>query len=354
MATIRLEIAAENINEVMETFDQIKVYRSTTGIDGTYSEITDALTRIDLVADQIIYDYTDTAGETTYYYRFSYFHSTNLTESAQSDPIAGEGIQGLYCTIQSIRDEGVPVSKITDDDLIDKISLASRVIEKITRQFFDPRTLSINLDGDGTSILRLNHPIIKITSMGIIIKRSPYTETTIPISELVIRNRHLVSGILSPDDRDTPAIEYQSDIDELHLLSAATWANLSGDAYMFPVGRQNIRVDGVFGWTEIGTNDTVGETEQGSQIPVSFGTTPLEIQKLCKLLVMNEIEPMWSGLAARNSRQNINRIKSEKTKTQSYTLDSLASSGTQGAWTGNPEIDSILARYISVEWASAV
>ncbi len=87
---IKLKIEVEELDNVLQTFDQIKVYRSTTGIGGTYTELTALGTRLVLVAGQTGYEYDDQTGEITYYYRVSYFSSGTSQESDQSAPRLGD------------------------------------------------------------------------------------------------------------------------------------------------------------------------------------------------------------------------------------------------------------------------
>lgn len=103
MATvIKLQIQVNKLDNVLTKFDQIKVYRSTTGISGTYSEITTVGTRIALVQGQTVYEYDDTAGEITYWYKTAYFHSGTALESSQSEPQLGD--DPATATIMSVSD----------------------------------------------------------------------------------------------------------------------------------------------------------------------------------------------------------------------------------------------------------
>jgi len=87
---IKLKIQVSKLDNVLTKFDQIKVYRSTTGIAGVYTEHTAVSTRIGLVQGQTTYEYDDVAGEITYYYKTSYFHSGTSLESNQSPPQLGD------------------------------------------------------------------------------------------------------------------------------------------------------------------------------------------------------------------------------------------------------------------------
>lgn len=70
-------------------FDQVKFYRSTDGIDGTYSELTAIAIDVDQAELTTVYD--DTSGISSYYYKVSYYNSVSTLESSLSDPIPGSG-----------------------------------------------------------------------------------------------------------------------------------------------------------------------------------------------------------------------------------------------------------------------
>lgn len=70
-------------------FDQVKFYRSTTGISGSYSVI--ATVDMDVDNAELITAYDDTTGLATYYYKVSYYNSISTLESAQSDAFLGAG-----------------------------------------------------------------------------------------------------------------------------------------------------------------------------------------------------------------------------------------------------------------------
>lgn len=70
-------------------FDQVKFYRSTTGVSGSYSVL--ATVDMDVDNDEKKTYYDDTAGLSSYYYKISLFHSVSLVESSLSDPVKGSG-----------------------------------------------------------------------------------------------------------------------------------------------------------------------------------------------------------------------------------------------------------------------
>lgn len=95
MATIKVKAVVSNLSNVMLVFDQIKVYRSTTGSIGPFIEITGAGTRPALVAGQIVYEFIDLTGDPTYWYQTSYWNSVTSQESRASDAQQGEGTSAL-------------------------------------------------------------------------------------------------------------------------------------------------------------------------------------------------------------------------------------------------------------------
>lgn len=91
MATpIKLKIEVDELDNVLQSFDQIQVHRSTTGIDGTYTEITTAVTRINLQQGKTEYEYDDQNGATTYWYKVRYYNSQTAQVSGLSDPRLGD------------------------------------------------------------------------------------------------------------------------------------------------------------------------------------------------------------------------------------------------------------------------
>ena len=79
-----------NADDRVTVFDynQIKIYRSTTGINGTYSLLGSP---INIQIDHDATPFEDTTSQSTYYYKFSYYNSTSLLESDLSDPISATG-----------------------------------------------------------------------------------------------------------------------------------------------------------------------------------------------------------------------------------------------------------------------
>jgi hypothetical protein len=202
-----------------------------------------------------------------------------------------------YCMLQDLRDEGFGPEAASDTRLVRAIALASRTIERITGRFFEPRRQRIELDGLGSSELLLDEPIIAIERIDI--------GGGSPVSGATIYNRHITQGLMLPDDRQNPRIRLG-----------------------FPCGARNVRVTGLFGYTEPDGSPT--------------GTTPLLIREACKRLVVREI-PLLADTGRREDVRQRYRILQERTREQSYTLDRLAH---PGALTGDPDIDDILVQFM--------
>ena len=208
-----------------------------------------------------------------------------------------DALQPGYCMLQDLRDEGFPSEAVSDARLTRIIALASRTIERITGRFFEPRRQRIELDGRGSNDLLLDEPIIAIEKIEL--------GSSGPVSGATVYNRHITQGLMLPDDRQNPRIRLG-----------------------FPCGARNVRVTGLFGYTEPDGSPT--------------GTTPLLIREACKRLVVREI-PMLADAGRREDARQRYRIVQERTREQSYTLDKLAH---PGALTGDPDIDDILVQFM--------
>lgn len=116
MATIKVKAVVSNLSNVMLIFNQIKVYRSTTGAGGPFVEITAVSTRPALEAGTIVYEYIDLTGNPTYWYQTSYYHSSTGQESRKSDAIQGEGDAALdIVSIDELKTNYLFGLDLTDD-----------------------------------------------------------------------------------------------------------------------------------------------------------------------------------------------------------------------------------------------
>lgn len=124
MAIIKVRWRVAELANVMTQFDTQKIYRSTTGPTGSFSEITDVGTRVDLVASEDEYYFDDTAGSSAYYYAVSYYNTSTTAESSLSDAIKGDTIGGVqYLGISDLENivGSQRVRQYFDDDMDESI-----------------------------------------------------------------------------------------------------------------------------------------------------------------------------------------------------------------------------------------
>lgn len=319
MAVIKIRWHVDELTNVLTLFNKQKVYRSTTGPDGTFTELTNVSTRVSLVAGVTDYLFDDTGGASSYYYRVTYYHSTSLLESAPSVSMRGD-LAG-YVTLADVRNEGYAETLVTDAAISRAAWMATTLIDRVTGQWFEPRRRTFRLDSKGGVDLFLNVPIIAVESIslaGISLARTRDT--------LLIYNRHLTEGLISPDDRNNPRISFATGIGK--------WS---------PAAPQSVLVDGYFGHTELGPDDAVGESGTVEQYPLSMGRTPALIKRAALLLTARL---MW-GMATGRGDEFLarTRVVSESTRDQSYSLQPLSAADAEFGITGDVEVDSILAMF---------
>jgi hypothetical protein len=204
-----------------------------------------------------------------------------------------------YTTLAALRDEGVTVAQADDARLRQLITLASELVESITRQWFDARPTTLRLDGDGTGLLVLPVPIVSVS-------RVLVAGTSLELDRVAVYNRFV------PDDRRNPKLVRRS----------GCW----------PCGEQNIEVEGVFGYVD--------------PAPGAPGVvTPAAIRRATELLVIRELEQLASS--DRDGIRHGYRLLEERTRDQGYKVAPWdASAGAFAGGTGDPEIDALLRRYM--------
>ncbi|HET9621814.1 MAG TPA: hypothetical protein VFP84_10625 [Kofleriaceae bacterium] len=240
--------------------------------------------------------------------------------------VAGSSTQ-VYALVSDVRAEGVMAKDVSDVRIARMIRLASQYVDRITGRFFTPRAMTLTVDGSGRRSQLLGHPIIGIGDVKMFAGLfDDLAELPVIPSFFRVFNRHLTQGLLDPDDRENPRLEFfhESDLLGVHADPAA---DLGLGSLVWLTGVQNVIIDGVFGYTDPDGSPT--------------GRTPELIRHVTKLLVMREL-PAMADFAWREDRRQRWRITSERTRDQSYNLDALRA---QGIFTGDPEIDAILVSF---------
>jgi hypothetical protein len=232
-----------------------------------------------------------------------------------------------YALVSDLRAEGVTEADATDVRLARLLRLASQYVDRMTGRFFEPRALTLTLDGSGGRALLLGHPIIGVrVAKQIVALAAELGELPVTPSFFRVYNRHLTQGLTDPDDRENPRLEFFHASDLLGVQGTPA-ASLGLGSLVWLRGTQSVVVDGLFGYTD----------PDGSAV----GRTPELIRHVTKLLALREI-PTLTDVARREDQQKRWRLVSERTRDQGYSLEPLRA---QGGFTGDPEIDAILVAY---------
>lgn len=203
----------------------------------------------------------------------------------------------MYATVADLRAEGVTEAMAPDARLASLIEEAGSTIDRITGWFFEPRALTLALDGRGNPTIEPPVPSIRLDRLAV-----GDTDLSLSPDDLVVVGAPVNPGFDSP---------------RLTLRGCRS----------FPRGRGNVTAEGLWGYTE---PDSTPE-----------GRTPLEIRRACMLLVLRSLPLLGDDDSSGEARSRW-RLIEERTRDQSYRLDPDSRTA---SFTGDPEIDSILVRY---------
>jgi hypothetical protein len=303
----------------------------------TYAEISHATTRPPLVDAVLRYLYTDATAPVSLLEVPSGLYRAvpvRTSDGLLGTPVAATATRRGYITPDDIWAEGYANPPWTPAKVWRGIDRATATIDSICRQWFEPRYAQFSYDGNDLDQMWLDLPICAI-------HRVEQDAVIVDASDISVYNRHLTRGQLNPDDRNNPRIGYSLD---LPIGYRGRVSRLYADAALFGSGRMNVVLKGVFGFTELGPGDFAAETEEGSQVPVSYGRTPAEIVRAALLLTLTYMLP------ASDQQQAVfnNRITRIKTRDQEIAFSDMAAGGGTDAsfgLTGNLEVDNILMRY---------
>ena len=201
----------------------------------------------------------------------------------------------MYCTPDDIRRECTErqLVNIDDDRLTELCRTASKYVDIMTGQWFEPRLHTVKLDGNGGVTLPLPFFLIRADSV--------YCDG-IELSSYTLYNR-----MYPDDDRNYPRIKRKG-----------PWRR----------GNLNVEVTGLWGYVD----------EDGSG---GYMTPALIKKAVIRLVIMNL--PLLGDVSAQEDKNTRNMIVSETTDGHSYTLDrSIGQLAQQRRVTGDPEIDQII------------
>jgi len=301
------------------------------------AELTTPTTRLPLVENCPRYCWQSPNGTPADSFKVAFAKADGTVYPAEQLEITNKSLRG-YCTIQDVRDEGYANPPLTDAMVQRGIDLATDMIDRITRQWFEPRWCLFSFDGERYPEIHLDVPIILLAKAT---EFKDGTSTVIHLPDLMVYNRHLTRGQTAPDDRANPLLSY----DEAYITPRFRRNGLYDSRFVR--GKKNIRLFGIFGYTELGPGDFVGETADGSQIPLSLGQTPALIKRAATILAIDKAFTLGSGLSSPFS--SASGIKKQQTRDQSVEWfkpgDGGGPSGDSGA-TGIPEVDAILSSFM--------
>lgn len=252
-------------------------------------------------------------------------------------PVDEVALPGMYCTITDLREEGLPnCDEYATKRLLKAIIRSSKFIERVTGRFFEPRYIEQRLNGRGSPYQFFGDPVIAVESVEVnTFPFDPEPDFIFSNESIRVYNRHIANGLTNPDDRDNPKVEIFRGPRHFVTEDAGMSTRFSTEFtdLQFPQGQQNVVIKGVFGYT-----DPDGSTT---------GEVPDEIRLVCALLTLRNTRFLTDE--DREFDNAAFRITQERTRQQSISFGSpggRAQSMIYGFFTGDPEIDHILAAYM--------
>jgi hypothetical protein len=203
----------------------------------------------------------------------------------------------MYASVQDMRDEGVTEAQASDARLAALLAEASETIDHITGWVFEPQEWTLRLDGTGRHALE--PPVVPI-----VLTELRIGSTLLRPEEYQIVGAPVVPGFIAP---------------RIELMRG-----------IFPHGQGNVLAGGTWGYTE----------PDGTPL----GRTPWAIRRACMLLVMRLLPKISDQEALQESRDRW-RVISARTRDQEVRF-SQASTSAARHHSGDPEIDTLLIRYM--------
>lgn len=214
-------------------FDQVKFYRSTNGIGGTYTLV--ATVNLDVTSANKVTVYDDTTSQTGYYYKISMYNSISAIESAQTDAVPavtgwkrnqfGYLIDQIYEELTDVTEDNMSRAELigyfneVNDDLQMQVVRPYNFL--YTRQVFDRTAASNTLvwptDSAGNNSMwkfdRLDYRFLDPTT-------TPATDNTYTVEilpEPYFRNRNITNenDVTTQDD----SIQFASLNEATHAIN---------------------------------------------------------------------------------------------------------------------------------------
>ena len=204
----------------------------------------------------------------------------------------------MYATVAELRAEGVAPTTASDARLEALLADAGAFVDSVTGWFFEPRPLTLRMDGRGHPSLEPPFPPIRIDALSV---EHQGALSTAP-EDLVVDGSPVPPGFSGPR------------LTRRH-------------GRRFPKGVANVTASGLWGYTDADGTVT--------------GRTPAAIRTATMQLVLRALPVLTDGDAWESARHRW-RLSEERTRDQSYRLNPPTFST---FITGDPDIDLVLLRY---------
>lgn len=218
----------------------------------------------------------------------------------------------FYIDVAAVRDAGVTEAMASNVRVSTLIETWQMFVDRVTGQWFRPRSLTLDLDGNGTTLLQLSVPIIELTDLYV----NGDFDTPLAATAFVA---YAGRGGTERDDRRNPRVKLVAGDSDVF----AGVGPYEHGGTVFEVGEQNQRLVGTFGFVEPGA---------GMEVPA-----PIRYA-LTKLVVRSCSNGMLGGSAA-------GPIVEEETDRHRRRYSDQAATARILSATGDPEVDQILAMY---------
>jgi len=176
-------------------------------------------------------------------------------------------------------------------------------------------------------------PIISIETITLV-GESTTSDYDVELTDVRVYNRHLTQELFDPDDRENPRIEFlEYDTRYESIPFGGDSAHYIYHPHRWPEGTQNVEITGIFGYTDPDGSET--------------GKTPDLISWANALMVLRQLHSPYTDPDKREDARNRWKVKRLKTRDQEIEYGDISKMGSRGVgvFTGDPEIDSILAAY---------
>lgn len=203
----------------------------------------------------------------------------------------------MYATVAEARAEGITPAMASDARLSALLADASAFVDATTGWFFEPRALTLRLDGRGSATIEPPYPPLRLDSLVV-----DGGAMSLAADDVVVEGAPVLPGFLAP-----------------HITLRR--------GQLFRRDRGNVEVSGLWGYTE----------PDGTP----FGATPAAIRTVTLQLVVRAL-PLLSDAAAWSDARLRRRLAEERTRDQSYRLHKPELTT---HLTGDPDLDTVLLRY---------